>query len=40
MAARNMKRIEINIHENRIVCQVDYLQRLYGDAHAQSTVHK
>jgi hypothetical protein len=28
-AARNMNRIEINIHENGIVCQVGYLQRLY-----------
>jgi hypothetical protein len=29
MAARNMYRIEINIHEKRIVRQVDYLQRFF-----------
>jgi len=28
MAARNRQRIEINIHEKRIVRQVGYLQRL------------
>ena len=39
MAARNMKRIEINIHEKRTVRQVGYLQRLYRDA-ARSTEHK
>jgi hypothetical protein len=32
MAARNMQRIEINIHEKRTVLQVGYLQRLYQDA--------
>ena len=31
MAARNMQRIEINIHE-KIMHQVGYLQRLYRDA--------
>jgi hypothetical protein len=35
-----MKRIEISIHEKRIVHQVGCLQGLYGDAHAQSTEHK
>ena len=38
MAARNMQRIEINIHERRTVLQVGYLQRLYRDA--RSTEHK
>ena len=38
MAARNMQRIEINIHKKRIVRQVGYLQRLYRDA--RSTEHK
>jgi hypothetical protein len=38
MAARNMYRIEINIHEKRIVRQVGYSQRLYRDA--RSTAHK
>jgi len=32
MAARNMWRIEINIHKKRIVYQVGYLPRLYQDA--------
>ena len=38
VAARNMWRIEINIHEKGIVRQVGYLQRLYRDA--WSTEHK
>jgi hypothetical protein len=38
VAARNMWRIEINIHEKGIVHQVGYLQRLYRDA--RSTEHK
>jgi len=38
MAARNMQRIEINIHEKRNARQVGYLQRLYLDA--RSTEHK
>jgi hypothetical protein len=38
MAARNMQRIEINIREKGIVCQVGYLQRLYRDV--RSTEHK
>ena len=38
MAARNMYRIEIKIHEKGILRQVVYLQRLYRDA--RSTVHK
>jgi hypothetical protein len=37
-AARNMQRIEINIHEKGIMRQVDYLQTLYRDA--WSTEHK
>jgi hypothetical protein len=31
MAARNMYRTEINIHEEKIVRQVGYVQRLYRD---------
>ena len=38
MAAWNMQRLEINIHEKELCCQVVYLQRLYQDA--RSTEHK
>jgi hypothetical protein len=38
MVARNMWKIEINIHEKGIMRQVVYLQRLYRDA--RSTEHK
>jgi hypothetical protein len=31
MAAWNVQKIEINIHEKKIVCKVGYLQRLYND---------
>jgi hypothetical protein len=38
MAARNMQRIEINVHGKGTVRQVGYLQLLYQDA--RSTEHK
>jgi len=37
MAARNMKRIEINIHEKELCVKFGYLQRFYQDA--RSTEH-
>ena len=38
MAARNMQRIEINIHDKGTVRQVGYLQRLYREE--RSSGHK